>query len=76
MSRQQNLRDQLNAKKVQLEVIVQKILSIVRNIHQLTQIFSIEAAKLQHKISKVQFSRPRGQPANQWPHAPMTIISN
>ena len=62
MSSQPKLQDQLNTKKVQLEVTVQKILSIGQNIHQLTQIFHTEAAKLQAKITKVQFSRPRGNP--------------
>ena len=38
----------------------------------LTTKFNTKANKIQTKINKVQFSRPRGNPGNQWPHVPMT----
>ena len=72
MSSQQNLREQLAFKNFQIEDIVQKISALSLRIVQLSQKFYRDAAKIQQKINKVQFSRPRGNPANQWPHCPMT----
>ena len=71
-SKQHSLRQQLSKKEAQLEVIVQKISAANLNIYKLSQKFYIEAAKIQQSLSKVQASRPRGNPANQWPHRPMT----
>ena len=39
---------------------------------QLTQVFRDGSNKLQSKIDQIQFKRPRGNPANQFPHVPMT----
>ena len=72
MASEHSLREQLDAKKVQVESIVHKISVIVLSIQKLSQKLFKETAKIQHKINKVQFSRPRGNPANQWPHCPMT----
>ena len=72
MSSQQILREQVTSKKVQIEEIVQKIDALSLRILHLTQKYNSESFKIQHKITKVQFSRPRGNPANQWPHRPMT----
>ena len=66
------LREQLAIKQVQLENIVQQRTVINLSIHKLSWEFATEAATMQHKINKVQFSRPGGNPANQWPHCPMT----
>ena len=76
MASQRNLqlmKEQLEAKKVQLEAFEHDISSLALKIHKLSQKFQKENAKIQHKIDKVQFSRPRGNPANQCPHSPMTI---
>ena len=72
MASQLVLRQNLEEKKTQLEVIEQQILAINQKICKLSQKFNHDAAKIQKKITKVQFSRPRGNPANQWPHCPMT----
>ena len=72
MANQQNLKEQRAAKEAEIEVIVQKISSINRRIFQLSQKYTSESAKIQHKLTRVQYSRPRGNPANQWPHRPMT----
>ena len=72
MSSNHSLREQLEAKKCQDEAITLKISAIVLSIPKLSQKFFKETAKIQNKINKVQFSRPRGNPANQWPHCPMT----
>ena len=72
MSNQQSLKEQVATKKIQIEDIVQKISTLTHRIFSLSQKFNHEAAKIQQKITKVQFSRPRGNPANQWPHRPMT----
>ena len=72
MSSQHSLRDQLSAKRLKVAELEEKITTINQSVHQLSQKFYIEAAKLQQKINRVQFSRPRGNPANQWPHCPMT----
>ena len=72
MSSQQSLREQVAAKKTQIEDIVLKISALSLRIHNLSVKYNIEAVKIQRKITKVQFSRPRGNPANQWPHRPMT----
>ena len=72
MSNQQNLRRQVATKELQIEDIVQKISALTHRILSLSQKFNHDAAKIQKKITKVQFSRPRGNPANQWPHCPMT----
>ena len=72
MANQQQLRDLLEAKKVQLVLIDHNISLIVLQIRKLSLKFYKEDAKVQQKINKVQFSRPRGNPANQWPHTPMT----
>ena len=72
MATNQTLKDQLATKNVQLQVIVHQIDTIKKNIYKLSQKFLSESAKLQNRINKVQFSRPRGNPSNQWPHCPMT----
>ena len=64
---------QAATKKSQIEVCEQQISAINLRVYKLTQSFNTNAAKLQQKINKVQFSRPRGNPANQWPHRPMCI---
>ena len=73
MSTQQILREQVATKRLQIEDIVHKISALTLRIHCLSQKFNLDAAKIQQRINKVQFSRPRGNPANQWPHCPMTI---
>ena len=65
MSSQQNLIEQLAFKNFQIEDIVQKISALSLRIVRLSQNFYRDAAKIQQKINKVQFSRPRGNPANQ-----------
>ena len=72
MAYNQTLKDQLVAKNTQVQVIVQQINNINLAIHRLTEKFNVESNKLQHRIDKVQFSRPRGNPSNYWPHSPMT----
>ena len=72
MSSQQSLKDQVDTKKTEIDEIAQKISALTHRIHTLSVKYNIEAAKVQRKITKVQFSRPRGNPANQWPHRPMT----
>ena len=72
MSSQQDLREQVAAKKTQIEVVIQKISALTQLILTLSLKYNREAAKIQRQITKVQFSRPRGNPANQWPHRPMT----
>ena len=72
MASKQTLRDQLTAKSTQINVIVEQISNILQSVHKLSQKFLSESNKLQHRINKVQFSRPRGNPSNQWPHCPMT----
>ena len=62
MAHNQTLKDQLAAKSNQVQVLVQQIDNIEQNIHKLSQKFRSESAKLQHRINKVQFSRPRGNP--------------
>ena len=72
MSGPQLLREQVTIKEAQIQGIVQKISALNLSIFQLSQKYYREADKVQRKITKVQFSRPRGNPANQWPHQPMT----
>ena len=72
MASVQALRDQLAAKKVQSDDTSKKISDLNLKIYRLSQEFKCEAAKIQHRITKVQLSRPRGNPANQWPHCPMS----
>ena len=72
MATQLVLRQQLEEKKTQLEVIEQQISTINQKICKLSQKFNKEANKIQQRINKAQASRPRGNPANQWPHCPMT----
>ena len=72
MSSQQSLREQVSSKKVQIEDIDNKITALSLRILNLTQKYNFESLKIQRKITRVQFSRPRGNPANQWPHCPMT----
>ena len=71
-ARQLALQQQLGEKEAQLADVVHKLSIINLNIHKLTQKFNIEAQRIHRRISKVQASRPRGNPANQWPHCPMT----
>ena len=71
MSSQLALRQQLEEKEAQLEVTVHKISVINQKNFKLTQKFTVEAGKIQKRLSKLQASRPRGNPANQWPHRPM-----
>ena len=68
----QTLRDQLAAKQVLNEDISQKISGINLQIYVMSQKFFSEAAKIQNHITKVQLSRPRGNPAYQWPHCAIT----
>ena len=72
MASQQHLRELVRDKTAEIEVIQHNISLILVKIHKLSQKFYKEDTKIQHKINKVQFSRPRGNPANQWPHTPMT----
>ena len=72
MASQLVLRQQLQEKTAQLEVIVLEISAISQKILKLSQKFTKEAVKIQKRLSKVQASRHRGNPANQWPHRPMT----
>ena len=72
MSSQQFLREQVTIKDAQIEDLVHKISPLNLRILCLSQKYNGEADKIQRKITKVQFSRPRGNPANQWPHRPMT----
>ena len=69
---QKALTENLAVKRSQIEDLEQKISGINISIHRLSQKFHQEAAKIQHKITKIQFSRPRGNPAHHWPHRPMT----
>ena len=72
MTSHHNLRDQLTAKKLQVLDIERKVSNINLDLFQLTQRFHTDSTKIQKKIDRVQFSRPSGNPANQWPHRPMT----
>ena len=72
MASQQQLKELVSTKELQLQSIYQKISSLVLQICKLSLKFYKEDAKIHRKIVKVQFSRPRGNPANQWPHSPMT----
>ena len=72
MSSNQDLGEQLEAKKCLAQSITVKITAIELSIYKLSQKFYSENAKIQHKITKVQFSKPKGNQANQWPHCPMT----
>ena len=67
-----SLTSELLVKQVRLNCLTQQISLILVDIHKLTLKFNAESNRLQIKISKVQFSRPRGNPANYWPHRPMT----
>ena len=76
MSRQSTLNAlltcELLAKQTRLEELTKQILVINVDLQQLTLQFNTNANRIQSRISKVQFSRPRGNPANYWPHRPMT----
>ena len=72
MANDQTLQDQLAAKTSQVDDIVHQISTIQLSINKLSQKFNCESVKLQQKINKVQFSVPRGNPSNQWPHCPMS----
>ena len=65
-------RDELTTKQIRVSEIQEKLSSLNSQLHNLSRKFHIEAGKLQQQIQKVQFSRPRGNPANYWPHRPMT----
>ena len=71
-SKQIALRQQLGERQVQLENIVKKISAVNLTIYKLTLKFNKEANKIQQQLNRVLASRPRGNPANQWPHRPMT----
>ena len=66
------LREQVALKNAQIDDIVSKISALTHCILNLSLKYNRDAAKLQRQITKVQFSRPRGNHANQWPHPPMT----
>ena len=72
IANQNALKQQLSEKEEQLEDIVLRISAVVVKISKLSQNFFREAAKIQRSLNKVQASRPRGNPANQWPHRPIT----
>ena len=72
MANQNALKQQLSEKEEQLEDLVLRISAVVVKINKLSQKFFREAAKIQQRLNKVQSSRPRGNPANQWPHRPIT----
>ena len=72
MSSQQSLIEQVTSREIQIEDLVNKISTLTLHIHQLSQKYHHNAVKIQRKLTKVQFSRPRGNPSNQWPHCPMT----
>ena len=72
MSNQHNLTEQLTLNSRQIEDIVQKVSALTTSIARLTQKYNRDAVIIQGRITKVQFSRPRDNPANQWPHCPMT----
>ena len=63
---------ELLSKQTRLEVVTTQILGINDEIQKITFQFNTQANKIQSRISKVQLSRPRGNPANYWPHCPMT----
>ena len=63
---------ELLSKQTRLEVVTTQILEINDEIQKITFQFNTQAHKIQSRISKVQLSRPRGNPANYWPHCPMT----
>ena len=50
--------------------VVEEVLYL--SIYKLTQKFNIDDGKIQQCLNEVQASRPRGNPAYQWPHRPMT----
>ena len=66
------LREQLNTKSSEIQYILQKVSALNSKINRLAQKYHSEASKLQIRIDKVQFSRPRGNPSDLWPHCPMT----
>ena len=72
MSNTSVLKEQLKTKMCLIQDITLKISVIVIRVNKLSQNFLKESARIQRKINKVQFSRPRGNHANQWPHRPMT----
>ena len=72
MANQTALRQQLAERESQLEVIAHKISTIILKISKLSRKFFIEADRIQQRINKVQASRPRGNPATQWPHRPIS----
>ena len=67
-----NPKCEFTTRQDEIACIQAKISSIDIELFKLTQNFHIQAGKLQRQINKVQFSRPRGNPANIWPHRPMT----
>ena len=72
MASQLALSQQLAEKEVQLQEIEHQVSNINLKISKLSQKFFIEANKIQTRINRVQASRPRGNPANHWPHRPIT----
>ena len=59
-------------KQTRHEELTQQILVINVDLQKITLQFNTEANRIQSRITKIQFSRPRGNPANYWPHRPMT----
>ena len=72
MANQIALSQQLVEKVSQLEDIEHQISTINFKIYKLSQKFYKETDRIQIRLRKVQASRPRGNPANQWPHRPIT----
>ena len=67
-----NLSRDLLSKQTHLAAVTHQITTININIQALTHKFNIEANKIKAKLTRVQLSRPTGNPANYWPHRPMT----
>ena len=65
-------KSELTARQVEIASILEKIISLDLELFKLIQRFNVETGKLHTQIHKIQFSRPRGNPANIWPHRPMT----
>ena len=72
MANKVDLKNQLREKEAQLEEVVHQIAAVNLKISKLSHKFFNEDGRVQQRLNRVQASRPRGNPANQWPHRPIT----
>ena len=67
-----SLHSELLPMQAKLDEVTRQVQAVNGRIQIITLKFNTEANKLRNRISKVQLSRPRGNPLNYWPHCPMT----